>query len=144
VPDLEEIDDALDAAPEGMLRVLMLHHHPLPLPEENFPERISNWLGWPYAAELEVGARLLARAGGRVDVILHGHRHVPNVTELPESGSCRPLRVFNAGSTPALGRARAFTHRDGQMMGGPSWLDFESPTLTPTVQPLLVTAAPAW
>jgi 3',5'-cyclic AMP phosphodiesterase CpdA len=142
--DLDAIDDALDEAPEGMLRVLMLHHHPLPLPEENLPERVSNWLGWPYAAELEVGARLLVRVSGRVDVILHGHRHVPNVAELPEAPSRRPLSVFNAGSTPALGRARVFTHRDGEMLGPPGWLEFEPPTLAPIVQPLLVTAAPAW
>ncbi|MEX1364972.1 MAG: metallophosphoesterase [Nannocystaceae bacterium] len=118
--DLERLDDALGRAPRGVLTVVTMHHHPLPLPEEGILERLSSWIGLPYAAELATGPELLACLRGRCDLLLHGHRHVPSGWVLP--GGHRPLSVFNAGSSPQLGRVRVFEHRDGRLLGPPRWL----------------------
>jgi hypothetical protein len=105
----------VDLAPSGTLVVLMLHHHLLPLPPEGLPERISNLLGWPSAAELPRGRELLGRIRGRCDVVMHGHRHVAGEVRVASPGG-RELRVMNAGSTPQLGRARILLHRDAQVL----------------------------
>ncbi|HTN50848.1 MAG TPA: metallophosphoesterase [Anaeromyxobacter sp.] len=103
--DVAAVEAALDRAPPGALSVLLLHHHVLPLPEELFGERLAALLGWPNAAELALGARLLERIRGRCDLVLHGHRHAPSELILGAS-EARPLRVLNAGSTTELGRFR--------------------------------------
>jgi 3',5'-cyclic AMP phosphodiesterase CpdA len=120
--DLAEIDWTLRAAPPGLLRVLAMHHHPLPLPEETLPERVSTWLGWPYAAELAHGPHLLARIAGRCDLLLHGHRHVPSATRIASPGT-RPLWICNAGQSTRLGRVRVFDHCRGELVASPLWLD---------------------
>lgn len=112
---------AVAAAPAGHLVVVTLHHHPLPLPEETLPERVASRVGLPYAQELRLGARLLHRLRGRCDLVLHGHRHVPRATTL-FGGDARPLGLYNAGSTPALGRFRVFAHAAGRLLGAPGWL----------------------
>jgi 3',5'-cyclic AMP phosphodiesterase CpdA len=113
--DVEAIVAAMEAAPAGALTVLLLHHHLLPLPPELFGERLSALLGWPNAAELELGARLLERLRGRCDLVLHGHRHAPSEMELG-SGSARPLRVWNAGSSTELAAFRALRHAGGKLV----------------------------
>src|SRR4051794_20379448 len=40
------LPDAL-FAPAGALTAVLLHHHPLPLPEDSLHERLASWLGWP-------------------------------------------------------------------------------------------------
>jgi len=117
---LDRIDVALEAAPTDRLVVLLLHHHPLPLPEESFVERFSNLVGWPYTLELTRGRELIERVRGRCDLILHGHRHVPREITVPDSQ--RPLRLFNAGCSSALGRARLFSHHEGVLLGAPFWM----------------------
>ena len=96
--DLAAVDSALEAAPEGVLTVLALHHHPIPLPADAFSEHVSDFFGWPNAAELPLGAALLTRVLGRCDLVLHGHRHVPSELTL-DAESGRPLQVINAGSS---------------------------------------------
>jgi 3',5'-cyclic AMP phosphodiesterase CpdA len=113
--DVAAVDSAVDLAPSGTLVVLMLHHHLLPLPPEGLPERISNLLGWPNAAELPRGRELIGRIQGRCDLVVHGHRHVPGEVRVV-SRVGRELRVMNAGSTPQLGRVRILLHRDGQVL----------------------------
>jgi 3',5'-cyclic AMP phosphodiesterase CpdA len=116
------LDDALDRAPADELVVVVLHHHPLPLPEETFPEFLSTRLGWPWAAELRRGPELLARVRGRCDLVLHGHRHVPRATAL-WTEDARPIGLYNAGCTTALGRFRVFQHAAGRLAGPPIWID---------------------
>jgi len=112
--DLAAVDSALEAAPEGALTVLAMHHHPLPLPPDALSEHLSLLLGWPNAAELPLGGELLARARGRCDLLLHGHRHVPAERVLgPEEE--RPLHVANAGCTTELLRFRVFAARAGRI-----------------------------
>ena len=113
--DVAAVDSAVDLAPSGALVVLMLHHHLLPLPPDGLPERISNLLGWPNAAELPRGRQLLGRIQGRCDVVAHGHRHAAGEVRLVTRGD-RELRVMNAGSTPQLGRARILLHREGRIL----------------------------
>jgi Icc protein len=113
--DLGDLDAALDEAPPGALSVVMLHHHVLPLPAEDLAERLSGWLGWPNAEELAAGRELLARARGRCDLVLHGHRHVPALVH-PYPRDVRPLAVVNAGCSPDLGRARVFLHEGGRVV----------------------------
>ena len=119
--DLEDVDRAVDQAPEGSFVVLMLHHHVSPLPEEDVVEWFSNRMRWPCARELPLGDELLHRVLGRCDLVLHGHRHVPgDWLRFPEHA--RPVRVFNAGSSTRLRRGRTFTARDGALVGEPRWV----------------------
>lgn len=95
---IDEVSLALDAAPQGCTRALLMHHHPIPLPLECVQERISDFLGWPHADELALGHELISRILGRCDLVLHGHRHIPRETKLlAENG--RNLVIANAGST---------------------------------------------
>ncbi len=99
----------------------MLHHHPLPLPEDHAVERLSSWMGWRFTTELDRGRELLDRIRGRCDLVLHGHRHTP--CERRPFADARALRVFNAGSSTELGRACIFTHVAGALLTEPTWLD---------------------
>ncbi len=118
--DLSEVDAALADAPAGVLSVVMLHHHVLPLPPDDFAERLSGWLGWPNAGELSNGRDLLGLARGRCDLLLHGHRHVPSQAS-PFPADARPLAVVNAGCSPERGGARIFLHEQGRVRGS-RWL----------------------
>lgn len=124
--DLEAIDAALDGAPAGATVAAVLHHHVLPLPEDQLAERLATLVGLPCASELAAGARLLELLRGRCDLVLHGHRHRP-YDVLLDAGGPRPLRVLNAGSSTALGRVRAMRVRPG---GGwaERWIGLEQPT----------------
>jgi len=118
---LDEAEGALGDAPAGSFRVVLLHHHPLALPEETWLERWSERLGLPYCSELPLGRALLERVRGRCDLILHGHRHVPREIHLGAPGE-RPLTLYNAGSSTDLGRVRVFSHLEGMLQGPPRWL----------------------
>jgi 3',5'-cyclic-AMP phosphodiesterase len=118
---LDEISEALENAPSGALVAILLHHHPVFLPEEGLLERLANILNLPFAAELTLGDELLRRALGRCDLVLHGHRHVPSAKILgPERA--RPLRVYNAGCTTARRGMNVFTHAAGVLVDEPRWL----------------------
>jgi Icc protein len=119
--DLDAVEGILGLAPARHLVVALMHHHPLPLPEDRAVERLSSWMGWRFTTELERGHELLGRIRGRCDLVLHGHRHVP--CERRPFADRRPLRVFNAGSSTELGRACIFTHMAGQLVTEPTWLD---------------------
>lgn len=128
---LDAIDAALDAAPAGTLPIVLLHHHPLPLPEEGWLERLSATIGWPFARELARGRELLERLRGRCALLLHGHRHVPRALALwPEDA--RPLAVYNAGSSTELLRVRLFAHAGGALLGAPTWLAADAPDARPS------------
>lgn len=118
---LDEISGALEAAPRGALVAMLLHHHPVCLPEETFLERLSNTFNLPFAAELSLGDELLRRALGRCDLVLHGHRHIPSARILAPAGP-RPLRVYNAGCTTARRGMNVFSHWGGVLRGEPQWL----------------------
>jgi 3',5'-cyclic AMP phosphodiesterase CpdA len=137
--DLAAVDSALEAAPEGALCVLALHHHPLPLPPDALSEHLSNLLGWPNAAELPLGAELLARIRGKCDLVLHGHRHVPSELVLGADGD-RPLRVLNAGSTTELSRFRVLSARGGRV-GADGWVEVEGDGSMPWAGALVGRAA---
>jgi len=120
--DVEAIIEALDRAPSGATRVLLLHHHLLPLPEEDLFERLVSRLGWPNAAELPAGMDLLRRVRHRCDLVLHGHRHQP--AELRPFTCESPLRVFNGGSSTQLQAFRIFDV-DGRRVDT-CWIDARS------------------
>jgi len=122
--DIAEVDEAIASAPPGALVVLMLHHHLLPLPEDHLGERIASFLGWPNAAELDLGRNLIDRLRGRCDLVLHGHRHRASELALSSPGG-RPLHVLNAGSTPELGRARVVEHAAGCIVSL-NWLGIDT------------------
>jgi 3',5'-cyclic-AMP phosphodiesterase len=124
---LGEISNALDRAPAGALVAILVHHHPVSLPAENLLERLATRFGLPYADELSLGEAMLGLALGRCDLVLHGHRHVPSAKVLDPSGA-RPLRVYNAGSSPARGGVNVFAHLGGALVGEPRWLRIGHPT----------------
>jgi 3',5'-cyclic AMP phosphodiesterase CpdA len=98
---LADVDAALAAAPASATVAVLLHHHPLPLPEETFAEHFAKAVGWPFTAELHLGQRLLANCLGRADLVLHGHRHVPRHFSARASNG-RELVVLNAGSSTEM------------------------------------------
>jgi 3',5'-cyclic AMP phosphodiesterase CpdA len=118
---LDEVSEALEAAPRSALVALLLHHHPLFLPEESLLERLATRFNLPFAAELSLGDELLRRALGRCDLVLHGHRHVPSAHVLAPAGP-RPLRVYNAGSSTARRGMNVFSHAAGALLDEPRWL----------------------
>lgn len=118
--DIAEVEAALARAPLDALVVLMLHHHLHPLPADDLFDRLSAWAGWPCADELRLGSSLLHHLAGHCDLVLHGHRHRPAELVIAADGA-RPLRVLNAGASPALGGARVFTHAAGRILAE-SWL----------------------
>jgi Icc protein len=118
---LDEISAALDQAPPGVLVAVLLHHHPVFLPEEGILERLSATFNLPFAAELALGDEILRRALGRCDLVLHGHRHVPSARVLDPTGP-RPLRVYNAGCTTDRRGMNVFSHAAGVLDGEPRWL----------------------
>jgi 3',5'-cyclic-AMP phosphodiesterase len=119
-----EVEHAVAGAPRGALVALMLHHHLLPLPADHLGERLASMLGWPNAAELDLGRALVDRLRDRCDLVLHGHRHAASeLVLLPRSG--RALHVLNAGSTPELGRVRLVTHDAGRIVRQ-RWLELDS------------------
>jgi 3',5'-cyclic AMP phosphodiesterase CpdA len=124
--DIAAVERALASAPPGALVVLMLHHHLQPLPEDDLGERIVSLLGWPNAAELDLGRDLLDRLRGRCDLVLHGHRHVSSEFVI-ESSSGRSLHVLSAGRTPALGRVRVISHAEGRIVAQ-GWLELARPS----------------
>jgi Icc protein len=132
---LEQVDEALGAAPEDALVAVTLHHHVLPLPEESFAERLASFVGLPHANELELGDALLRRVHGRCDLVLHGHRHVPRAFHFDLG--LRRLSVYNAGSSSELGRFRLFTHRNGALLERPRWVRCPGATQPrPSAQPV--------
>lgn len=56
--------------------------------------------------------------------MLHGHRHAAGELTLGEESE-RPLRVLNAGSSPALGTVRLIAHRDGRILAQ-RWIDADA------------------
>jgi len=138
---VEEVDRVLGLAPEHALRVLLLHHHPLALPEETWLERWSERLRLPYCSELPLGRELLRRVRGRCDLVLHGHRHVPREIHLGAPGQ-RPLALYNAGSSTQLRRVRLFSHSDGMLSGPPRWLWADPAHLEGTKRLSAMVAAP--
>ena len=115
--DMDAICSALDRARPGALRLLLLHHHLLPLPDDHLFERVITRLGWPNAAELSRGREMVDRLQGRCDLVLHGHRHQP--AEI-EAGS---LRIFNGGCSTGLQACRVFAAVHGELVHAPRWLD---------------------
>lgn len=118
---LQQVDDALESIPQGLMTIVALHHHVVPLPAEGFWEQVSEVLCLPNHSELALGTELLKALRSRCDLVLHGHRHVPRQFIVDEEGP-RPLRVFNAGSTTSLGAYRSFDFADGQLRGDPRWI----------------------
>jgi 3',5'-cyclic AMP phosphodiesterase CpdA len=143
--DLAAVDAALVQAPPDAVVVLVMHHHPLPLPHDNLAERIAAGLGWSSGEELPLGGALTARLRGRCDLVLHGHRHLPSTTIL-YGDEPRPLALCNAGSSTDLGHVRMFAHRRGRLSGEPVWLTAAALATRPlrelvTGGPVAITAA---
>lgn len=117
--DLQALDATLDEARDDQLVVVMMHHHPYPIPEEGRLERLSRWVGLPFTDALHSGVDVIDIATARCDLVLHGHRHV--ATERLHRSGTRPLGIYNAGSTAEQGRYRVFGHHGGTLSRPPAW-----------------------
>lgn len=109
--------------PEDLV-VVMFHHHPLPLPEDLFSEKIANFFGWPYASELAIGKDLIQKLQGLCDLVLHGHRHKSG--ENIFAAGPRPLSVYNAGASNVLRGFRLFKFAAGKLLHPPEWIEVGS------------------
>lgn len=101
--------------------IIALHHHPIPLPEETWPEMISKFFNYPMSKELHLGLDLIEMARGKVDLILFGHRH--RITEMSLYDAGRPLHLYNAGCTPRWRKYRLFRYRQNEALD-PEWIYF--------------------
>jgi 3',5'-cyclic AMP phosphodiesterase CpdA len=71
----DQLDQLPDEKPRTSIRLVLLHHHPTDL--NKFKRRsIAAWFADKFTT-LDEGPRLLALCDGRVDVIMHGHEHLP-------------------------------------------------------------------
>jgi len=136
---LGSVDDALERAPRGWTRAVLLHHHVLPMPVEGVGEWFAERVGWPHGSELPLGRELLRRVQGRVDLVLHGHKHTPQEQVLE---GARPLRIANAGSSTALGAYRLFEHHAGTVSPG-QWVHAAPRARTPLLSRILYGPPPA-
>jgi 3',5'-cyclic AMP phosphodiesterase CpdA len=119
--DIALIGQALDFAPANAVVALLLHHHVLPTPGDDIIDRVMSWIGSPCPEELKLGRELLDAIRGRCDLVLHGHRHRPGTATF-FAGDARPLAIYNAGSSTALGAMRVFQHVAGRLLGAPNLL----------------------
>jgi 3',5'-cyclic AMP phosphodiesterase CpdA len=120
VEDVETVHDAFISAPADKLSVLMMHHHPLPLPEDGMPERLTTWVGLSTSLELELGEEMLNQLKGKCDIVLHGHRHLPS-EHLFRHPHGRSLMVYNAGSTTLLQGFRVL-EANGSALTSAQWV----------------------
>jgi predicted phosphodiesterase len=132
---LGEVQRAVDAAHPGDSVWVLMHHHPLPLPEESLQERLAAQLGLSNAGELPLGGALVSSVLGRADRVLYGHRHTPGSHSV--SLTRRALHLSNAGASLELGRVPLFTYglraqaRDAA--AAPRWLTFtDAPVPAPS------------
>ncbi len=132
---LDAVDEALRLAPRGLTRAVLLHHHVLPQPTEGLGEWFADQLGWPHAAELPLGRELLRRVRGKVQLVLHGHKHVPRESVVDD------MRVANAGSSTMLGAYRVFEH-DGALVRPGRWVQAHRPRVVPAQPDVSVAPAP--
>lgn len=102
------------------LRIALLHHHPVRLPEDSFAEWLGSKLRITQARELDDGALLVDALMGRASMVLHGHRHIPRHIRVSRAGAS--LDVFNAGSSTGLHRFRVFSH-EGGVVRDVAWRD---------------------
>ena len=112
--DVEDVDRHLRAGPRGLTRVLMMHHHPLPLPDEHVMEKLVTRLGWPNARELSRGPELIDRLRFSCDVVLHGHRHVP-AEIVPFAFDEPAMRIYSGGSSTGLRACRILSFGAGSV-----------------------------
>ena len=122
---LAELSRTLRAAPPDSLCAVLMHHHPLPLPEDSVTEWLAAKMGWPFTSEVPLGTALLEQSVGNCDLLLHGHRHIPR--EICFTHGLRPLHVYNAGSSTELEGFRIFRHLDGCILGAPRWIGLRQP-----------------
>ena len=131
--DVDAIERELRGAPPGATTVLLLHHHLLPLPDEDFLERLATRLGWPNAAELRLGPELVTRLRGVCDLVLHGHRHIP-AERVRFRSHPRPLRIVNGGSSTLLRGFKLFELKCDRW--SERWVDATEPREVPEWSPV--------
>lgn len=91
---------SLDAALHSMrlnqaqLRVCLLHHHPLQYsdPYPNYPD---------YSALTNAGNLFELFTRHRIDLVVHGHKHVPHLEHRHATTNGHPVTVLGAGSFSA-------------------------------------------
>jgi 3',5'-cyclic AMP phosphodiesterase CpdA len=76
--DVARADALLASVPEGTLKILCFHHHPVDLPPDGYVEEFAGRLDRRLAGKAERSGALLDVAHHRgVGLILFGHRHRP-------------------------------------------------------------------
>lgn len=87
---------------ESCTKIIILHHHPFPLPATSKDEKLE-----PYSIMLNAYQFLDAATSFNIDFILHGHRHVSAVMEvnlIPSKNS--PMIICACGSSCKVGEKR--------------------------------------
>jgi 3',5'-cyclic AMP phosphodiesterase CpdA len=107
-----DVGSELDRHPNGKRYTLLaaLHHHPIPVerPEWHARKWYERWLGDSFEATVALEDRddfISFVKKRRVAAVLHGHKHIPRIDNLPES----KIPVFGCGSS--VGKVRT---KDGK------------------------------
>jgi 3',5'-cyclic AMP phosphodiesterase CpdA len=125
-PQLDDVASAMGWVRLGSgprpYRVVVLHHHVLPITSRLEPERDA-----AYSVVLDAGALMLWLADHRVDLVLHGHMHdfgIADVTHLDSESIPRRFTVVGLGSAGVTlpagdGSQNQFATLDFGTGGGP-------------------------
>jgi 3',5'-cyclic AMP phosphodiesterase CpdA len=126
--DLAAIDAKLTAMPRHALRIAVLHHHPVALPADDAWERLGGWLRITRNEQLHSSLALLSTLAGRVDVVLHGHRHRLHHHRLGG------LEIVAGGSSSEQQGYRMLSF-DDHVLSRIDWVSVEAQALRPCLTP---------
>ncbi|MFQ6056350.1 MAG: metallophosphoesterase family protein, partial [Methanosarcinales archaeon] len=118
---IKELKEELKKAPEDKIKIVAFHHHLLPVPETGRERNIL----------LDGGDVLEAILDCNVDIVLNGHRHMPNVYQIENTivsnaggFSCEKVRAGSEHSFNSLyiypnGKTKVLIHyiESGKYMG---------------------------
>jgi 3',5'-cyclic AMP phosphodiesterase CpdA len=107
----------IDQADTGLVRIVALHHHLVPVGEE---EEVK-----PFEAIVNLGAFNAFLGESGIDVVMHGHKHVPQVQTLALTGPDAERRFAVLSSCGTIGGTVATKHEIAKLIR----IDSSLPTL---------------
>jgi 3',5'-cyclic AMP phosphodiesterase CpdA len=107
----------IDPIDTGLVRIVALHHHLVPVREE---EEVK-----PFEAIVNLGAFNVFLGESCIDLVVHGHKHVPRVQTLPLTGPEAERRFAVVSSCGTIGGMVGIGHEIAKLIK----IDSSLPTL---------------